>query len=51
MHFLGEQFPHQKMLPQRDFAAFLADFLWLVSGRQQHPGPLLKLECLGIARP
>ena len=24
MHFLGEQFPHQKMLPQRDFAAFLA---------------------------
>ena len=22
MHFLGEQFPRQKMLPQRDFAAF-----------------------------
>ena len=22
MHFLGEQFPHQKMLTQRDFAHF-----------------------------
>ena len=27
-----------------------ADFLWLVSGRKWHPGPFMRLKCLGIAR-
>lgn len=47
--FFGDQFQHQKMLPQRDFA--VGGFSGLEYGRQQQLGTPLKPKCLGIACP
>ena len=49
--FSGGAISASENAPSKRFCCILADFLWLASGRQQHPGPPLKLECLGIARP